>query len=44
MRRGDDRFSQLLLNCSGGHTAVVHVYVHSRTPYAAMVTTNEETR
>jgi len=44
MRRGDDRFSQLLLNCSGGRTAVVHVYVGSRTPYAAMVSTSEETR
>jgi len=44
MRRGTDAESQLLLNFSGGRTAVVNVYVKHRTPYAASVTTSKETR
>jgi hypothetical protein len=44
MRRGTDAESQLLLNYSGGRTAVVNVYIKRKTPYAASVTTAKETR
>ena len=44
MRRGTDPESQLLLNFSGGRTAVVNVHVKKKTPYAASVTTTKETR
>ena len=44
MRRGTARQSQLLLNFSGGRTAVINVYVKAKTPFAASVTTPEETR
>lgn len=44
MRRGTGRESQLLLDFSGGRTAVVNVYTQARTPYAAAVTTKEGTR
>ena len=44
LRRGTDAESQLLLNCSGGRTAVVNVYIKRKTPYAASVTTAKETR
>ncbi len=43
MRRGTGNHSQLLLDFSRGRTAVVNVYVKGRTPYAASVTTAEET-
>jgi hypothetical protein len=44
MRRGTDPESQLLINFSGGRTAVVNVYNRRKTPYAASVTTSKETR
>ncbi len=44
MRRGTDQYSQLLLNFSGDRTAVVNVYVKTKTPFAATVSTNDETR
>ena len=44
MRRGTDAESQLLINFSGGRTAVVNVYIKRKTPYAASVTTAKETR
>ena len=44
MRRGTDQESQLLVNFSGGRTAVINVYVKRKTPYAASVTTAKETR
>jgi hypothetical protein len=44
MRRGTDAESQLLINFSGGRTAVVNVYIKRKTPYAAAVTTARETR
>ncbi len=44
MRRGMDPESQLLLDFSGGRTAVVNVYNRRKTPYAASVTTTKETR
>lgn len=44
MRRGTDAESQLLVNFSGGRTAVVNVYIKRKTPYAASVTTAKETR
>ncbi len=42
-RRGSGKYSQLLLEFSGGRTAVVNVYVKSRSGYAATVTTAEKT-
>jgi predicted dehydrogenase len=44
MRRGVGKQSQLLLDFSGGRTAVVNVYTNARTPYAASVTTTEGTK
>ena len=44
MRRGSDPESQLLVNYSGGRTAVINVYNRRKTPYAASVTTAKETR
>lgn len=44
MRRGTDAESQLLINFSGGRTAVVNVYIKRKTPYAASLTTAKETR
>lgn len=44
MRRGAGRQSQLLLDFSGGRTAVVNVYTQSDTPFAASVTTRAGTR
>ncbi len=44
MRRGTGAQSQLLLNFSGGRTAVVNVYVKADTPFMATVTTGEATR
>jgi hypothetical protein len=44
MRRGTDPESQLLINYSGGRTAVVNVYIKRKTPYAASITTAKETR
>lgn len=44
MRRGDEPYSQLLLNFSGDRTAVVNVYTKTRTPYAASITTRKETK
>ena len=44
MRRGMEAESQLLINYSGGRTAVVNVYVKRKTPYAASITTAKETR
>jgi predicted dehydrogenase len=44
MRRGTGDFSQLLLDFSAQRTAVVNVYCSTKTPFAASVTTSEETR
>ena len=44
MRRGVGKQSQLLLDFTGGRTAVVNVYTNARTPYAASVTTTEGTK
>jgi len=44
MRRGIGKQSQLLLDFSGGRTAVVNVYTQSDTPFAASVTTRAGTR
>ena len=43
MRRGTDEHSQLLLNFSGGRTAVINVYTNATTPFAASITTEGET-
>jgi predicted dehydrogenase len=43
-RRGKEPESQLLIDFSGGRTAVVNVYNRRQTPYAASVTTPKETR
>jgi len=44
LRRGTGSQSQLLVNFSGGRTAVIHVYTRSDTPFMATVTTARETR
>ena len=44
MRRGAGDHSQLLLDFSARRTAVVNVYCNTKTPFAASVTTSEETR
>jgi hypothetical protein len=44
MRRGKEPESQLLVNFSGGRTAVINVYDHPKTVFAAAVTTDQETR
>jgi predicted dehydrogenase len=44
MRRGTGDHSQLLLNFSGGRTAVVNVYANADTPFAAAVTTTKSTK
>jgi hypothetical protein len=43
-RRGTDPESQLLIDFSGGRTAVVNVYNQRKTPYAASITTAKESR
>lgn len=43
MRRGSGNHSQLLLDFSGGRTAVVNVYANASTPFAAAVTTDKAT-
>lgn len=43
-RRGTDPESQLLVDFSGGRTAVINVYNRAKTPYAASVSTAKETR
>jgi len=44
MRRRDGGLSQLLVDFSGGRTAVVNVYCRTNTEFAASVTTAKETR
>lgn len=44
MRRGTGDQSQLLLDFSGGRTAVVNVYVNAETPFWTTVTTARETK
>ena len=44
MRRGTGKQSQLLLDFTGGRTAVVNVFVKSSTPYSGSVTTAQATR
>ncbi len=44
MRRGGGNLSQLLINFSGGRTAVVNVYANNSTPFAASVTDEKETK
>lgn len=43
-RRGQGQFSQLLLDFTGERTAVVNVYVNTKTDYAATVTTDQATK
>lgn len=43
MRRGTGDEGQLLVNYSGGRTAVINVYANTKTPFAASVTTTEAT-
>jgi len=43
-RRGKEPETQLLIDFSGGRTAVVNVYNRRQTPYATSVTTAKETR
>ena len=44
MRRGRGKHSQLLIDFSGGRTAVVNVYVNTATPFAAGIATASETK
>ncbi|MFA5043563.1 MAG: Gfo/Idh/MocA family oxidoreductase [Kiritimatiellia bacterium] len=44
MLRGAGDQRQLLLDFSGGRTAVINVYTNAATPYAASVTTDKETK
>ncbi len=44
MRRGTGKLSQLLINFSGGRTAVVNVCLQSDTPFAASVSTAAGTK
>lgn len=44
MRRGTGKESQLLIDFSGGRTAVINVYIGAETPFAASVTTKAATR
>jgi len=44
MRRGTGDQSQLLIDFSGGRTAVVNVYCNAKTPYSAAVTTVQGTQ
>jgi hypothetical protein len=44
MRRGTGAESQLLIDFSGGRTAVVNVYTGAQTPFAASITTTEQTQ
>jgi hypothetical protein len=44
MRRGTKNQVQLLLDLTGNRTAVVNVFPKTHTPYAASITTNEETK
>ena len=44
MRRGREPEVQLLLDFDDGRTAVVNVYTRARTPFAAAVTTVQQTR
>jgi predicted dehydrogenase len=43
MRRGVGKYSQLLLDFTGGRTAVVNVYVKADTGFAASITTRKKT-
>ncbi|MBU4198377.1 MAG: hypothetical protein KKG09_09150 [Verrucomicrobia bacterium] len=44
MLRGADNQRQLVVDFSGGRTAVINVYTNAATPYAASVTTDKETK
>jgi predicted dehydrogenase len=44
MRRGTKNQVQLLLDLSGNRTGIVNVFPKTRTPYAASVTTRDETK
>ena len=44
MRRGGGDRTQLLVDFSGGRTAVINVYTNAETPFAAAVTTAKATR
>jgi hypothetical protein len=44
LRRDDDQRVQLLINFTDSRTAVVNVYPNANTPFAATLTTTEETR
>lgn len=40
LRRGTENYAQLLINYSGGRTAVVNVHLQSETPYSAAISTD----
>lgn len=44
MRRGEGDRSQLLVNFSGGRTAVINVYCNAATPFAAALTAEKATK
>jgi hypothetical protein len=44
MRRGTESHTQLLLNLTNDRTAVVNLYSNTRTPYAASVTSDKDTK
>lgn len=44
MRRGTENQSQVLVDFSGGRTAVINVYCNAETPFAAAVTTDKGTK
>jgi predicted dehydrogenase len=43
MRRGSAEYSQVLVNFSGGRSAVINVYTKGNTPFAAGVTSDDGT-
>jgi hypothetical protein len=44
MRRGEGKYSQLLINFEGDRSATVNVYATERTPFAAVVTDEKGTK
>jgi hypothetical protein len=43
LRRGEGKFSQLLVNFGGDRTGTINVYTQSQTPFAASLTTDSQT-
>jgi hypothetical protein len=44
MRRDNGNFSQLLIDFTGGRTAIANVYTNSEVPFAASISTDKKTR